>query len=368
MTDLSPRPSVPERPAGRARPRGGSALVAVALLTAVTSAALLVHSRTADTTSQAVSHSAPVLDVTQAAAYAATSANTIEIKSYAFAPAAATVPVGTTVTWVNEDSVPHTVTSKAGPASFDSGQLGSGASWSATFATPGVYDYYCVDHPQMVARITVTAPGDGGTPTPTNTSTTKPPTSAPPSSTSGTTSASGTPTSKPTTKPSTSAPSSTGTSTMPTTPTTPSSTPSTPGGSSPATSSSGMSMPPPGGSAGAGCGAVNQVLGMLVQHIDSAHLKESPGQQVQDLTNLNQYVLSHTTLVANLLTPLVNGATGATDGALSMLIAHVNATHLGESPGQQVQDLLNLDQYVLSHTTLVANMLGPAEGVLTGNC
>jgi hypothetical protein len=128
-----------------------------------------------------------------------------------------------------------------------------------------------------------------------------------------------------------------------------------------------MSMPPPSGSSGA-CGDANQVLAMLLQHIDAAHLKESPGQQVQDLTNLNQYVLSHTTLVANLLGPLVNGATTVTDSALAQLLAHVNATHLGESPGQQVQDLLNLDQYVLAHTTLVANMLVPAEGMLTGAC
>jgi len=123
--------------------------------------------------------------------------------------------------------------------------------------------------------------------------------------------------------------------------------------------------PPPSGSSGQ---CLNQSLGVLIQHIDAAHLRESPGQQVQDLTNLNQYVLTHTTLVANMLTPLLSGATSAADSTLGQFIAHVNSAHLGESPGQQVNDLLNLDQYVLTHTVLVKNMLAPAEGLLIGSC
>jgi hypothetical protein len=127
-----------------------------------------------------------------------------------------------------------------------------------------------------------------------------------------------------------------------------------------------MSMPGPIGSGGQ-CG-LNAALSMLIQHINTAHLGESPGQQIADLTNLNQYVLTHTTLVANLLTPLLNGAVGDADTTLAMLIQHIDTAHLGESPGQQVQDLLNLDQYVLSHTTLVANLLAPTEGLLLGSC
>jgi len=42
---------------------------------------------------------------------------------------------------------------------------------------------------------------------------------------------------------------------------------------------------------------------------------------------------------------------------LTPLLQHINAAHLGESPGQQAQDLLNLNQYVLTHTTLIENML-----------
>lgn len=66
--------------------------------------------------------------------------------------------------------------------------------------------------------------------------------------------------------------------------------------------------------------------------------------------------------------PTGSGGQCGLNAALSTLIQHIDTAHLGESPGQQVQDLLNLDQYVLSHTTLIANLLAPAEGVLLGSC
>ncbi|MFL6116477.1 MAG: plastocyanin/azurin family copper-binding protein [Catenulispora sp.] len=349
MTEESLESGPPNPASGPKTGVGRKALIAIAALSAVCSAALLVSANGTAAAPRAVSQSAVTLDVTQAAAYAATSANTVEIKSYAYSPAALTVPVGTTVTWVNEDSVPHTVTGTSGPAKFDSGQLASGASWSGTFMTPGTYKYYCADHPQMVAQITVT--GDS-TPPPSSTSATAPPSSKP------STTPPSTPSSTHTTPPASSSGSVPSSSSM-----------SMPGGSSssPAPSkSSSMSMPPPSGSGGQ-CGAP-QALSTLIQHIDSAHLGESPGQQVQDLTNLNQYVLSHTTLVANILTPLLNQTTNAATSTLSMLIQHIDTAHLGESPGQQVSDLLNLDQYVLSHTTLIGNLLTPEEGLLTGSC
>lgn len=353
MTEESLDSGTPNAASGRPVSAGRRTLMVLAALTAVCSVSLLVRMNGTEAPRKAVAQTAVAMDVTQAAAYAATSANTVEIKGYAFAPADVSVPVGTTVTWVNEDSVPHTVTGKSGPAKFDSGQIASGGSWSGTFVTPGTYDYYCADHPQMVARITITGSSGGGTPPPSSSSAT-----APSSKPSGT-------------------PSTTASSTHPSPPA--SSTASAPGGTSmsmpsssssaaPSTSaSSSMSMPGPPSGTGGQCG-VNQALTMLIQHIDTAHLGESPGQQVQDLTNLNQYVLSHTTLVANLLTPLLGQATTAVDSTLTQLIQHIDTAHLGESPGQQVSDLLNLDQYVLSHTALIGNLLAPEEGLLTGSC
>ncbi|REK21264.1 MAG: hypothetical protein DWQ40_04325, partial [Actinobacteria bacterium] len=64
-----------------------------------------------------------------------------------------TVKVGTTVTWTNGDSMLHTVTDVNG--AFDSGFLEEGDSWSYTFTEPGEYEYYCLPHPWMRAKVIV---------------------------------------------------------------------------------------------------------------------------------------------------------------------------------------------------------------------
>ena len=79
-------------------------------------------------------------------------------------------------------------------------------------------------------------------------------------------------------------------------------------------------------------------------------------------------MLTHTTLVENMLVPLWNSANQILTGPLVPLLQHIDAAHLSESPGQQVSDLLNLDQWILTHTTLVENMIAPTQGVLTGSC
>ncbi len=65
-----------------------------------------------------------------------------------------TVPVGSTVAWVNTDPGQiHTVTAVDG--SFDSGFLAEGESWSFTLDTPGEYEYFCTPHPWMRAKVIV---------------------------------------------------------------------------------------------------------------------------------------------------------------------------------------------------------------------
>lgn len=97
----------------------------------------------------------------------------VVIENFAYNPADITVPVGTTVTWVNQDAVGHTVTegdpNSPKPANirvFDSSGealtgkvalIGPGQSWSYTFTTPGTYEYYCIVHPYMIGQITVTS-------------------------------------------------------------------------------------------------------------------------------------------------------------------------------------------------------------------
>jgi len=47
--------------------------------------------------------------------------NSVSIQGFAFNPATLTIKAGTTVTWTNEDSAPHTITSAG---FFDSGTIG----------------------------------------------------------------------------------------------------------------------------------------------------------------------------------------------------------------------------------------------------
>jgi plastocyanin len=77
--------------------------------------------------------------------------------SYSFSPVQVTVAIGVnnTVTWVNNDNAAHTVTARDG--SFDSGNLGSGDSYTYTFTTPGTYRYYCAYHSWMVGTVVVEA-------------------------------------------------------------------------------------------------------------------------------------------------------------------------------------------------------------------
>jgi plastocyanin len=78
----------------------------------------------------------------------------VTIQNFAFSPASVTVPTGTTVTWTNRDSAPHQVGSDTG--AFQGGALGTGASYSFTFTTPGTFPYHCVIHPSMHGTVTVT--------------------------------------------------------------------------------------------------------------------------------------------------------------------------------------------------------------------
>ena len=79
----------------------------------------------------------------------------IRIDNFTFEPRTLTVAVGTKVTWVNRDDVPHTATSTAKPKRFDSGTLDTDGTFSHRFSAPGTYDYFCVVHPKMTGQIIV---------------------------------------------------------------------------------------------------------------------------------------------------------------------------------------------------------------------
>jgi plastocyanin len=84
----------------------------------------------------------------------------VKIDNFTFLPETLTVAPGTTVTWTNDDDIPHTVMAK--DKAFRSKALDTGDKFSFTFETPGEYVYFCSLHPHMVGKVIVKAAGAGG--------------------------------------------------------------------------------------------------------------------------------------------------------------------------------------------------------------
>jgi amicyanin len=78
---------------------------------------------------------------------------TVRIRGMRFEPATLTVKPGTTVTWIQEDSAPHTVTGGNGKLRSDT--LTGGQRFSHTFGEAGSYDYACNFHPMMKGKVVV---------------------------------------------------------------------------------------------------------------------------------------------------------------------------------------------------------------------
>ncbi len=76
-----------------------------------------------------------------------------DAESNSYSPNPLDVEIGQTVTWVNDDSVIHTVTSTDG--TFDSNILQRAQTFSHTFDREGRYPYYCTLHPTMVGTVSV---------------------------------------------------------------------------------------------------------------------------------------------------------------------------------------------------------------------
>ena len=78
----------------------------------------------------------------------------IKIDNFSFTPSTVSVPVGTTVTWTNQDDVPHNVVSAEGKT-FKSPVLDTDQKFSFTFTKAGAYPYFCAIHPKMTAKVIV---------------------------------------------------------------------------------------------------------------------------------------------------------------------------------------------------------------------
>jgi len=81
-----------------------------------------------------------------------------DIEDICYIPSNVVVEKGKSVTWLNEDSSFHSVTSGFYPEPsglFDSGHLDPYQSYTLSFDEYGVYDYFCTLHPWMKAQVIV---------------------------------------------------------------------------------------------------------------------------------------------------------------------------------------------------------------------
>ena len=85
---------------------------------------------------------------------ASSGAEAVTIADYTYKPAKIVVPAGTTIEFSNEDSTPHTATSKQSGA-FETGSIDTGKSAKIVLEKPGTYAYFCAFHPFMKGTITV---------------------------------------------------------------------------------------------------------------------------------------------------------------------------------------------------------------------
>ena len=81
-----------------------------------------------------------------------------EVQDICYIPSSIVIEKGKQVTWVNQDSAFHSVTSgfyDEPTELFDSGHLDPFESFSLTFDESGTYDYFCTLHPWMQGQVIV---------------------------------------------------------------------------------------------------------------------------------------------------------------------------------------------------------------------
>ena len=81
-----------------------------------------------------------------------------DVEDICYIPSTIVVEKGKSITWVNEDSSFHSVTSGFYPEPnglFDSGHLDPYQSYTLSFDEIGTYDYFCTLHPWMFAQVIV---------------------------------------------------------------------------------------------------------------------------------------------------------------------------------------------------------------------
>ena len=124
----------------------GVVLVSILALGSAGALIIRMYSVSAASSNTGGDQQRPAVDVTH-----------VFIRNEAYQPSNIQVPVGTVITWTNNDNVTHTVTlAHVMQSTHDvwaSGQLSPGESFSYTFTSPGTFTYYCSDHPSIMAGV-----------------------------------------------------------------------------------------------------------------------------------------------------------------------------------------------------------------------
>ncbi|HET7676378.1 MAG TPA: plastocyanin/azurin family copper-binding protein [Candidatus Limnocylindrales bacterium] len=108
----------------------------------------------AATSPAATSPAATTPATSPAATAGGTGGSAVSIVDFAFEPKDISVKIGTTITWTNTGSAPHTV--KWSDGTPESQQLGNGGTYMRTFDTAGSFAYVCGIHGRMTGTVTVT--------------------------------------------------------------------------------------------------------------------------------------------------------------------------------------------------------------------
>lgn len=131
-----------------------AAMTSMAAMTTAAPTTAAMTSMTAMTSMAATSAAATSSAATTQAA-AGGKAMEITISDFNYMPDTLTVPVGTKVTWINKDSVAHTVTSDDSGGPLKSSLIDQNKTFEYTFDKAGTYAYHCEPHPFMKAKIVV---------------------------------------------------------------------------------------------------------------------------------------------------------------------------------------------------------------------
>ncbi len=130
---------------------GGGAADAAAPAAATTAPAATDAAPAATQAAPAATDAAPAATD---AAPAAAADTPVDIRDFSFNPNPVEITAGGSVTWTNQDAVPHTATG-VDRAVLQSGTIQPGASFTQEFDTPGTFDYFCEFHGNMKGQVIV---------------------------------------------------------------------------------------------------------------------------------------------------------------------------------------------------------------------